>query len=115
MSVLVCGGKLTYPIKVSTDKLGIIGVSYVEELADYLKFNQHISKVIFLETTENTFNEDDLYGFVGTITVLTNEKEKYEGVEEDQGISEETKEKIEAVKPLEGLRISDIQWEIMNS
>lgn len=141
MSVLVCGGKLTYPIKVSTDKLGIIGVSYVEQLTGYLKYNQHIDKLIFLETVDNTFREEDLEGFTGDITVITNNPDKYvlkdeshnqeeiaepqdeleepqEDVEEPQeefGLKKETIEKIREVKKLEGLRVSDVQWEIMNS
>lgn len=127
MSVLVCGGKLTYPIKESTDRLGIIGVSYVEQLTDYLKYNQHIDKLIFLETVDNIFQEEDLEGFTGDITVITNNPDKYvlkeesnneEVLEEHQevlGFKKETIEKIIEVKKLEGLRVSDIQWEIMNS
>lgn len=127
MSVLVCGGKLTYPIKESTDRLGIIGVSYVEQLTDYLKYNQHIDKLIFLETVDNIFQEEDLEGFTGDITVITNNPDKYvlkeesnseEVLEEHQeeiGFKKETIEKIIEVKKLEGLRVSDVQWEIMNS
>ena len=127
MSVLVCGGKLTYPIKESTDRLGIIGVSYVDQLTDYLKYNQHIDKLIFLETVDNIFQEEDLEGFTGDITVITNNPDKYvlkeesnseEVLEEHQeviGFKKETIEKIIEVKKLEGLRVSDIQWEIMNS
>lgn len=127
MSVLVCGGKLTYPIKESTDRLGIIGVSYVEQLTDYLKYNQHIDKIIFLETVDNIFQEEDLEGFTGDITVITNNPDKYvlkeesnneEVLEEHQeviGFKRETIEKIIGVKQLEGLRVSDVQWEIMNS
>ena len=127
MSVLVCGGKLTYPIKESTDRLGIIGVSYVEQLTDYLKYNQHIDKLIFLETVDNIFQEEDLEGFTGDITVITNNPDKYvlkeeinseEVMEEHQeviGFKKETIEKIIEVKKLEGLRVSDVQWEIMNS
>lgn len=127
MSVLVCGGKLTYPIKESTDRLGIIGVSYVEQLTDYLKYNQHIDKIIFLETVDNIFQEEDLEGFTGDITVITNNPDKYvlkeesnseEVLEEHQeviGFKKETIEKIIEVKKLEGLRVSDVQWEIMNS
>ena len=127
MSVLVCGGKLTYPIKESTDRLGIIGVSYVEQLTDYLKYNQHIDKLIFLETVDNNFQEEDLEGFTGDITVITNNPDKYvlkeesnreEVLEEHQevlGFKKETIEKIIEVKKLEGLRVSDVQWEIMNS
>lgn len=127
MSVLVCGGKLTYPIKESTDKLGIIGVSYVEQLTDYLKYNQHIDKLIFLETVDNIFQEEDLEGFTGDITVITNNPDKYELKEESNneevmeeqqeviGLTKETIEKIIEVKQLEGLRVSDVQWEIMNS
>ena len=127
MSVLVCGGKLTYPIKESTDRLGIIGVSYVEQLTDYLKYNQHIDKLIFLETVDNIFQEEDLEGFTGDITVITNNPDKYvlkeesyseEVLEERQeviGFKKETIEKIIEVKKLEGLRVSDVQWEIMNS
>ena len=127
MSVLVCGGKLTYPIKESTDRLGIIGVSYVEQLTDYLKYNQHIDKLIFLETVDNIFQEEDLEGFTGDITVITNNPDKYvlkeesnseEVLEEHQeviGFKKETIEKIIEVKKLEGLRVSGIQWEIMNS
>lgn len=127
MSVLVCGGKLTYPIKESTDRLGIIGVSYVEQLTDYLKYNQHIDKLIFLETVDNIFQEEDLEGFTGDITVITNNPDKYvlkeesnseEVLEEHQevvGFNKETIEKIIEVKQLEGLRVSDVQWEIMNS
>lgn len=127
MSVLVCGGKLTYPIKESTDRLGIIGVSYVEQLTDYLKYNQHIDKLIFLETVDNIFQEEDLEGFTGDITVITNNPDKYvlkeesnsEEVLEDHqeviGFKKETIEKIKEVKKLEGLRVSDVQWEIMNS
>lgn len=136
MSVLVCGGKLTYPIKVSTDKLGIIGVSYVDQLTDYLKYNQQIDKLIFLETVDNEFKEEDLEGFTGDISMITNNPDKYKAwdsddveVTEEQQESEEfteeeertsyltgsTLEKIKDVKELEGLRISDIQWEIMNS
>lgn len=127
MSVLVCGGKLTYPIKESTDRLGIIGVSYVEQLTDYLKYNQHIDKLIFLETVDNIFQEEDLEGFTGDITVITNNPDKYvlkeesnseevlEEHEEVLGFKKETIEKIIEVKKLEGLRVSDVQWEIMNS
>ena len=127
MSVLVCGGKLTYPIKESTDRLGIIGVSYVEQLTDYLKYNQHIDKLIFLETVDNIFQEEDLEGFTGDITVITNNPDKYvlkeesnseevlEEHQEELGFKKETIEKIIEVKKLEGLRVSDIQWEIMNS
>lgn len=127
MSVLVCGGKLTYPIKESTDRLGIIGVSYVEQLTDYLKYNQHIDKLIFLETVDNIFQEEDLEGFTGDITVITNNPDKYvlkeesnneevlEEHQDDEGLTKETIEKIIEVKQLEGLRVSDVQWEIMNS
>lgn len=127
MSVLVCGGKLTYPIKESTDRLGIIGVSYVEQLTDYLKYNQHIDKLIFLETVDNIFQEEDLEGFTGDITVITNNPDKYvlkeesnreevlEEHQEELGFKKETIEKIIEVKKLEGLRVSDVQWEIMNS
>lgn len=142
MSVLVCGGKLTYPIKVSTDKMEIIGVSYVDRLTDYLKYNNHISKIIYLETKDNPFNEEELHGFTGDITMITNDLERYElgneevteeleedtgeleGEEtlEEEGIEEEVKElsegvinQIKNIKGLEGLRVSDIQWEIMNS
>lgn len=142
MSVLVCGGKLTYPIKVSTDKMEIIGVSYVDRLTDYLKYNNHISKIIYLETKDNPFNEEELHGFTGDITMITNDLERYqlgneevtEELEEDtgelegeetlgeEGIEEEVKElsegvinQIKNIKGLEGLRVSDIQWEIMNS
>ena len=142
MSVLVCGGKLTYPIKVSTDKMEIIGVSYVDRLTDYLKYNNHISKIIYLETKDNPFKEEELHGFTGDITMITNDLERYElgntevteeleedtgeleGEEtlEEEGIEEEVKElsegvinQIKNIKGLEGLRVSDIQWEIMNS
>lgn len=123
MSVLVCGGKLTYPIKVSTDKLGIIGVSYVEQLKDYLKYNKHISKLIYLETVDNEFKEDDIEGFTGEVTVITNNPSKYlkDNEQESNGdeggipLSDSVKELIIGVKTLEGIRVSDIQWEIMNS
>ena len=130
MSVLVCAGKLTYPIKYNSDKLGITGVSYVERLTDYLIYNRHIEKIIFVETVDNTFNQSDLHGFKGDITIITKQKDKYESgepeeldepaldeqEEQDTGqLSTLVREQIKSIKELEGLRVSDIQWEIMNS
>ena len=142
MSVLVCAGKLTYPIKYNSDKLGITGVSYVERLTDYLIYNRHIEKIIFVETVDNTFNQSDLHGFTGDITIITKQKEKYELEELEESYSDEqeeleesdlssgsdepeeqdtgqlstlVREQIKCIKELEGLRVSDIQWEIMNS
>lgn len=140
MSVLVCAGKITYPIKYSSDKLGISGVSYVERLTDYLNYNKHIEKIIFVETIDNIFNEEDVEGFDGTVLVITEEADKYkrlevteenEGVEETYSgeplvsdesnqpvsirLTEETLQKIVGIKGLESIRISDIQWEIMQS
>src|SRR5699024_368727 len=141
-SVLVCAGKLTYPIKYNSDKLGITGVSYVERLTDYLIYNRHIEKIIFVETVDNTFNQSDLHGFKGDITIITKQKDKYEQEELEESYSdvqeelEESdlssgsdepeeqdtgqlstlvREQIKSIKELEGLRVSDIQWEIMNS
>jgi len=145
--VLVCAGKLTYPIKYNSDKLGITGVSYVERLTDYLIYNRHIEKIIFVETVDNTFNQSDLHGFIGDITIITKQKDKYEsgepeeldepaldvqesnlGSDEPEDLDEQesdeqdtgqlstlVREQIKSIKELEGLRVSDIQWEIMNS
>lgn len=142
--MLVCAGKLTYPIKYNSDKLGITGVSYVERLTDYLIYNRHIEKIIFVETVDNTFNQSDLHGFTGDITIITKQKDKYEqeeleesysdvqesnlGSDEPEDLDEQesdeqvteqlstlVREQIKCIKELEGLRVSDIQWEIMNS
>src|SRR5699024_12684597 len=113
-----------------SDKLGITGVSYVERLTDYLIYNRHIEKIIFVETVDNTFNQSDLHGFKGDITIITKQKDKYESgepeeldepaldeqEEQDTGqLSTLVREQIKSIKELEGLRVSDIQWEIMNS
>lgn len=116
MSVLVCGGKLTYPIKISTDKIDVKGVSYVERLTDYLEYNQHIEKIFFIEAIDNVFDERDIEGFDGEITMITNQVEKYDGTtEEGSLLTEESLAKIVEVKKLEGLLLSSIQWQIMQS
>lgn len=122
MSVLLCAGKLTYPIKESSDKLGITGVSYVESLGDYLEYNNHIEKIIFIETLGNKLNEDSLECFDGDIVVFTRESSKYQKEEEYVAgfspiplLTSGTLDKIKGVKPLEGMLVRDIQWEVMCS
>lgn len=116
MSVLVCAGKLTYPIKYSSDKLGISGVSYTERLTEYLKFNKHIEKVIFVETVDNRFLESDVDGFDGGILVITNKPEHYSPVTgEDGRLTSKIGNHEVSIRELENLRVSDIQWEIMTS
>lgn len=121
MSVLVCGGKLTYPIKVSTDSLGVQGVNYVERLTDYLEYNAQVEKILFIETVDNRFNPDDFKGFQGEVTVFTKEADKFKANLEEQEELDELEEayqvyqNIVEVIELEGLRLRDIQYHIMKS
>lgn len=136
MSVLVCGGKLTYPIKVSTDSLGVQGVNYVERLTDYLEYNTQVEKILFIETVDNRFNPDDFKGFQGEVTVFTKEADKFKANLEEQAELDELDEPEELeeqeeldeleeayqvyqnvveVIELEGLRLRDIQYHIMKS
>lgn len=92
MSVLVCGGKLTYPIKVSTDSLGVQGVNYVERLTDYLEYNAQVEKILFIETVDNRFNPDDFKGFQGEVTVFTKEADKFKANLEEQAQLDELEE-----------------------
>lgn len=139
MSVLVCGGKLTYPIKVSTDSLGVQGVNYVERLTDYLEYNAQVEKILFIETVDNRFNPDDFKGFQGEVTVFTKEADKFKANLEEQAELDELDEQEELdeleeqaeldeleeeyqvyqnvveVIELEGLRLRDIQYHIMKS
>lgn len=108
MSVLVCGGKLTYPIKDNTDKQGIKGVHYVESIKGYLPYNQGVGKVIFLEVIDNKFNIEDFDGYEGEIILYTKDLDRGERLKEENGI-------ITTVHDLEGMRVSDVQWEIMTS
>ena len=95
MSVLVCGGKLTYPIKVSTDSLGVQGVNYVERLTDYLEYNTQVEKILFIETVDNRFNPDDFKGFQGEVTVFTKEADKFKANLEERAQLEELEEQAE--------------------
>ena len=139
MSVLVCGGKLTYPIKVSTDSLGVQGVNYVERLTDYLEYNAQVEKILFIETVDNRFNPDDFKGFQGEVTVFTKEADKFKAnleeraqldeLEEQEELDElEEQEELDELEEayqvyqnvvevieLEGLRLRDIQYHIMKS
>lgn len=140
MSVLVCGGKLTYPIKVSTDSLGVQGVNYVERLTDYLEYNAQVEKILFIETVDNRFNPDDFKGFQGEVTVFTKEADKFKANLEEQAQLDELEEheldepeeleeheldeleeanqvyqNVVEVIELEGLRLRDIQYHIMKS
>lgn len=139
MSVLVCGGKLTYPIKVSTDSLGVQGVNYVERLTDYLEYNAQVEKILFIETVDNRFNLDDFKGFQGEVTVFTKEADKFkanleeraqlDALEEQAELDElEEQEELDELEEayqvyqnvvevieLEGLRLRDIQYHIMKS
>ena len=130
MSVLVCGGKLTYPIKVSTDSLGVQGVNYVERLTDYLEYNAQVEKILFIETVDNRFNPDDFKGFQGEVTVFTKEADKFKANLEERAQLDELEEQEELdeleeayqvyqnvveVIELEGLRLRDIQYHIMKS
>lgn len=139
MSVLVCGGKLTYPIKVSTDSLGVQGVNYVERLTDYLEYNAQVEKILFIETVDNRFNPDDFKGFQGEVTVFIKEADKFKANLEEQAELDELDEQEELdeleeqaeldeleeeyqvyqnvveVIELEGLRLRDIQYHIMKS
>lgn len=137
MSVLVCGGKLTYPIKVSTDSLGVQGVNYVERLTDYLEYNAQVEKILFIETVDNRFNPDDFKGFQGEVTVFTKEADKFKANLEEQEELDELEEReldepeeleereleeeyqvyqnVVEVIELEGLRLRDIQYHIMKS
>lgn len=108
MSVLVCGGKLTYPIKDNTDKQGIKGVHYVENLKGYLQYNQGVEKVVFIEVVDNKFNIEDFEGYEGEVLIYTNDLGKAEDLKENYDI-------IVKVQELNGLRVSDIQWVIMTS
>lgn len=129
MSVLVCGGKLTYPIKVSTDSLGVQGVNYVERLTDYLEYNAQVEKILFIETVDNRFNPDDFKGFQGEVTVFTKEADKFKANLEERAKLDEPEEleeheleeayqdyqNVVEVIELEGLRLRDIQYHIMKS
>lgn len=133
MSVLVCGGKLTYPIKVSTDSLGVQGVNYVERLTDYLEYNAQVEKILFIETVDNRFNPDDFKGFQGEVTVFTKEADKFKANLEERAQLDELEEleeleeldeleeanqvyqNVVEVIELEGLRLRDIQYHIMKS
>ena len=101
MSVLVCGGKLTYPIKVSTDSLGVQGVNYVERLTDYLEYNAQVEKILFIETVDNRFNPDDFKGFQGEVTVFTKEADKFKANLEERAQLDELEEHAELDEPEE--------------
>jgi len=101
VSVLVCGGKLTYPIKVSTDSLGVQGVNYVERLTDYLEYNAQVEKILFIETVDNRFNPDDFKGFQGEVTVFTKEADKFKANLEERAQLDELEEHAELDEPEE--------------
>lgn len=108
MSVLVCGGKLTYPIKGNTDKQGIKGVHYVENIKGYLPYNKGLEKVIFLEVIDNKFEIEDFEGYEGEVILYTKDLDRGERLKEENKI-------ITSVQNLEGMRVSDVQWAIMTS